>query len=189
MAIAANEGLSLLSSNIKSAFLQGQSLQRKVYVLPPPEAKEHRKLWLLEKGAYGLIDGSRLFFIELKKTLERLGMRALSGDSAFFTCHKAEKLLGFICIYVDDLLMCGNRDFEKLIVDKLMKQFKFSKLERGKFSYLECKIERKENGDISLNQNTYIEKIEEITVPIRSNDCRVRDYVRKEIRRVVGELL
>ena len=184
MAIAANEGFSLLSSNIKSAYLQGQSLQRKVYVLPPPEAKEHGKLWLLEKGAYGLIDGSRLFFIELKKTLERLGMRALSGDSAFFTCHKAEKLLGFICIYVDDLLMCGNRDFEKLIVDKLMKQFKFSKLERGKFSYLECKIERKENGDISLNQNTYIEKIEEITVPIRSND-----YVRKEIRRVVGELL
>ena len=68
-------------------------------------------------------------------------MRALSGDSAFFTCHKAAKLIGFICIHVDDLLMCVNSVFEKLIVDKLMKKFKFSKLEREKFIYLGCQIE------------------------------------------------
>ena len=98
LAIAANENFNLLSGDIKSAFLQGQSLQRLVYVLPPPEAEEKGSLWLLEKGAYGLIDGSRLFFLELKKALENLGMRALSGDSAFFTYHKDGKLIGFVCI-------------------------------------------------------------------------------------------
>ena len=109
------------------AFLQGKSLDRKVYVVPPTEADEAGNLWLLEKGAYGLLDGSRLFYLELKKTLEKLGMKALSGDSAFFTLHENGKLVGFVCIHVDDLLMAGNPKFESFIVGKLKSHFKFSK--------------------------------------------------------------
>ena len=164
-------------------------MQRKVYVLPPPESDEEGTLWLLEKGAYGLIDGSRLFFLELKKVLESLGMKALSGDPAFFTYHKDGKLIGFVLIHVDDLLMCGDEEFEEMIIDKIMKCFKFSKLEKTKFTYLGCQIEKFENGDISLNQNEYIEKIKEVIIPTRSNNCRVSDFEKREIRRVVGELL
>ena len=60
LALAANQGSQLFSGDIKSAFLQGMSLQRKVYVIPPVEANEDGNLWLLEKAAYGLLDGSRL---------------------------------------------------------------------------------------------------------------------------------
>ena len=116
LAIAANENFTITSGDIKSAFLQGMSLKRKVYVVPPPEAKEVRNLWLLEKAAYGLLDGSRLFYLELKKTLEKLGMKELSGDSAFFTMHQKGKLIGFVCIHVDDLLMAGNTQFDRVIV-------------------------------------------------------------------------
>ena len=189
LAIAGNENFNLLSGDIKSAFLQGQSLNRKVYVLPPPEAHEVGNLWLLEKGAYGLIDGSRLFFLEFKKVLESLGMKALSGDSAFFTCHKDGKFIGFVCIHVDDLLLCGNSLFESLIVGHLMKKFKFSKMEKEKFTYLGCRIEKLRNGDIKLNQNEYIEKIKDVILPSRTNDCKVSDTEKREIRRVVGELL
>ena len=52
LAISANEGFEIVSADIKSAFLQGKSLDRKVYVIPPAEAKEEGNLWLLEKGAY-----------------------------------------------------------------------------------------------------------------------------------------
>ena len=116
-------------------------------------------------------------------------MRALSGDSAFFTYHKDGKLIGFVCIHVDDLLLCGNSKFESLITEKLMQRFKFSKLEKRKFTYLGCEIEKLKNGDISLNQNEYIRKIREVVVPARSNTCRVSEYEKREIRRVVGELL
>ena len=40
LAIAANEEFDLISADIKSAFLQGKTLQRKVFVIPPPEAKQ-----------------------------------------------------------------------------------------------------------------------------------------------------
>ena len=116
-------------------------------------------------------------------------MKALSGDSAFFTCHKDGKFIGFLCIHVDDLLLCGNSLFESLIVGHLMNKFKFSKMEKQKFTYLGCRIEKLRNGDIKLNQNEYIEKIKDVILPSRTNDCKVSDTEKREIRRVVGELL
>ena len=181
LALAANENFNLLSGDIKSAFLQGMSLQRKVYVVPPPEANEEGNLWLLEKAAYGLIDGSRLFYLEMKKTLESLGMKALSGDAAFFTLHNDGHLIGFVCLHVDDLLMAGNNHFERIISNKLMKQFKFSKVEKGKFKYLGCEIEKTSSGDISLNQNEYIQNIKKVLIPAKRNSCRATDIEKKEI--------
>ena len=119
LAIAANENYNLFSGDIKSAFLQGMSLRRKVYVVPPQEANEDGYLWLLEKAAYGLIDGSRLFYLEMKQVLEKFGMKALSGDAAFFTFHLKGKLVGFVCLHVDDLLMAGNLQFEETIIRNL----------------------------------------------------------------------
>ena len=94
-----------------------------------------------------------------------------------------------VCIHVDDLPMAGNPDFKENIVSKLLQYFKFSKVETRKFKYLGCNIEKLENGDISLNQNDYIEQIEHVTIPNKRNACPVNESERKRIRKVVGELL
>ena len=47
--IAANEGFEVKSGDIKSAYLQGEDLKRKISVRPPPEAGVEGKLWLLKK--------------------------------------------------------------------------------------------------------------------------------------------
>ena len=189
LAIAANEGFDLVSADIKSAFLQGRTLSRKVYVLPPPEAKQDGKLWHLQKGAYGLIDGSRLFYLELKDKLEELGMKTVSGDSAIFTKHEDGKLIGIVCVHVDDLLMAGNENFRNSVSKKLFKIFLFSKIEESKFKYLGCEIEKDEDGNILLNQTEYIKNIDEVNVPAGRNSWKVSEVEQKEIRRVVGELL
>ena len=85
LTIAANEDFKIVSADIKSAFLQGRSLDRKVFVIPPPEAGQNGKLWLLKKAAYGLMDASRLFYLELKAKLEMIGLKQVSGDPAVFT--------------------------------------------------------------------------------------------------------
>ena len=187
LAIAANENFEIISADIKSAFLQGKSLNRKVYVLPPSEANNNGKLWLLEKAAYGLIDGSRLFYLELKGKLEKLGMKDVSGDPGMFTMHKDGKLTGIVCSHVDDLFMAGNVNFKSSVVEKLLKLFQFSKVERKKFKYLGCEVEKLNNGDITLND--YIEKIKEVEIPSGRNSHKVNETERKIIRRVVGELL
>ena len=51
--VAANEGFVVKSGDVKAAYLQGQDLQRRVYVQPPEEAGvQQGRLWLLKKAAY-----------------------------------------------------------------------------------------------------------------------------------------
>ena len=133
LSIAANERFEIISADVKSAFLQGKTLDREVFVIPPVEAQEDGMLWLLKKGAYSLIDGSRLFYLELKKKLEKIRMKVVSGDSALFTMHKNSKLIGLVSIHVDDFFMAGNQEFKKLVIGQLMKHFQFSKIEENKF--------------------------------------------------------
>ena len=189
LSIAANEGFDITSADIKSAFLQGKTLDREVYVIPPAEANQKGKLWLLQKGAYGLLDGSRLFYLQLKDKLEQLGLKQVSGDPAMFTYHKDGKLQGIVCLHVDDLLLMGKECFKNMVPLQLFNMFKFSKVEENQFKYLGCQIQKQRNGDICLNQNEYIRNIADVDCPARRNNSLVQEKERREIRRVVGELL
>ena len=99
------------------------------------------------------------------------------------------KLVGLVCVHVDDLLMAGNNIFRQLVVKNLMKHFKFSKLEERKFKYLGCEIEQLPTGDITVNQEEFIKNIKEVDLPTKMNTAKVNEVERREIRRVVGELL
>jgi transposase InsO family protein len=189
LSIAANEEFEVISGDIKSAFLQGRCLDCDVFVIPPAEANQSGKLWLMQKAAYGLVDGSWMFYLELKDKLERIGMKTVSGDPALFSYHQAGKLSGLVCVHVDDLLVLGNESFKQVLRNKLFSVLHFSKVEQDKFVYLGCEIEKIQNGDIELNQNEYIKIIEKLDVPEERNSCRVNESERKEIRRVVGALL
>ena len=105
LTIAANKGLVVKSGDIKSAFLQGMDMQRRLFVKPPPEAGLHGKLWLLKKGTYGISDVGRLFNLRLVKELKQLGMDQVRADGKLFSFVKDGKLQGLIVSHVDDLLL------------------------------------------------------------------------------------
>ena len=46
-----------------------------------------------KKGAYGLVDGLRLFYLKMKSELEGIGMKELSGAPAVFTKHSDDLYL------------------------------------------------------------------------------------------------
>ena len=59
LAVAANEGYKIKTLDVTSAFLQGCSLKREVFVQPPPECQKDGLIWKLKKSCYGLYDASR----------------------------------------------------------------------------------------------------------------------------------
>ena len=62
LAIAASKNWTNETSDVKSAFLQGKSLDRQVIIKPPKEANiEKGKLWELQVVLYGL-DCSNFIF-------------------------------------------------------------------------------------------------------------------------------
>ena len=85
LAICASENWILETSDVKSAFLQGDILDRDVIIKPPQEAEVPRgKLWKLKVALYGLNDASLQFFIKCRKVLLELGCYQSTMDPALF---------------------------------------------------------------------------------------------------------
>ena len=63
--IASDEKFLVKGADIKSVYMQGQGLQRTIFVKPPPEANADGKLWLLKRAAYGVLDGVICFTYDL----------------------------------------------------------------------------------------------------------------------------
>ena len=189
LSIAANEGFTVKSGDIKSAYLQGLDLQRQIYVKPPPEAGLCGKLWLLKKAAYGISDGGRLFNLRLVQELKYLGMHQVHADGTLFTYVKEGKLHGMIVSHVDDLLIMGDERFEEEVEKKLPDAFQFSKMETKSFKYCGCQITMEENGDIILDQIQYVDLLEEIEKKYGEEDRKLNAAETKVLRGKIGEVL
>ena len=148
LAMSANEDFKLKSLDVTSAFLQGEKLERNVFVIPPPEARKPGKLWKLQKSAYGLYDASRKWFLAVKSELLEMGMKPVSGDDAVFTKHEQEggALIGVCILHVDNFLVGGTEAFEKLLNNKLKNRFTFGRTETSRFKFTGLNIEQKKDS-------------------------------------------
>ena len=187
--IAANEGFAAKSADVKAAYLQGLEMSRTVYVEPPKEANvQEGKLWRLKKAAYGILDGGRMFYLRLVEELEKLGLYKVHSDGAIFSFVKSGKLHGMVVTHVDDFLLIGDDIFRQEVEEKLQKVFKFSKIESGTFKYCGCIIDIKDNGDIEMNQQSYIENISLVDIP-ENSDRQLTPSEMKILRGKIGEIL
>ena len=73
LAVASWKGWKSNALDMKTAFLQGNSLSRDVFVKPPPEAKTNGVLWKLKKCVYGLVDAARHWYERVKKEILGIG--------------------------------------------------------------------------------------------------------------------
>ena len=187
--IAANEGFTIKSIDIKSAYLQGNDLKRDIYVQPPGES-ESKKMWKLKKAAYGILDGGRLFYLRLEETLKQLGLHKVHAEGALFSYVRNGKLNGIVVSHVDDLFLAGNELFRNDVETKLEDIFQLSKSESGSFKYCGCNIVTLEDGSIRLDQNEYTEKLNEIDIINGDDDSRIlTPSEQKKLRGKIGEIL
>ena len=154
LAIAANENWSLRSIDISAAFLQGCQIDRIVHVQPPPEFRKPGVVWRLNKGLYGLKEAARLWYDKLLERLQKNGGQKLTEDSACIVFHNEQKkLIGFVIIHVDDIIISGTQKFVDWIVAIIKRRFKVSKDQLDKFTYTGMSIRKDILGAIFLNQN------------------------------------
>ena len=66
LVIIASKGWDLNSLDVRAAFLQGQPLERDIYLRPPKQAKCKDTLWKLQKAVYGLDYASRYWYMRVK---------------------------------------------------------------------------------------------------------------------------
>jgi len=172
---------------VSAAFLQGRKIDRTVYVEPPKEFKKPGMVWRLRKGLYGLREASRLWFEELSADLEKKGGQKLLGDEAVFLFFRNGEICGIVCVHVDDIIAAGDDIFHREIVDEIKRRFKISKDQEGTFTYTGMAVWTDAKGQVHLNQNKYIEEMEEI--PTGLEDNMTEDQCKSAVRQAVGKLL
>ena len=180
----------LNSIDIKTAFLQGKSIEREVYLIPPPEAKcPSDYVWSLKKCVYGLSDASLKWYQRVRSSLIDLGGKPSTLDPAVFSWHYQNKLIGVIAIHVDDFLWGGNDKFIKEIKPKLHQFFTVGNEEELAFRYLGLNINQV-GSNVILDQKEYIEGLKPIKLP--NLDKEERPLTKSErdlLRSKIGQLL
>lgn len=122
----------LMSFDVKAAFLQGKTQEGRVIGLePPPELAQALKLKAgdvcrLEKSAYGLIDAPYLWYKELDSTLRELSFIPSPFDPCVYVLYSPGSTLpsGVLGIHVDDGLCGGDKYFHQQL-SKLESKFAF----------------------------------------------------------------
>jgi len=135
LSVAASLKWRVRTMDVSAAFLQGRKINRVVHVEPPKEFKKAGRVWRLRKGLYGLREASTLWFEELSAHLEKRGGQKMLGDDAVFLFFRNGKLVGIVCVHVDDIIATGDEQFHTEVIDEIKKRFKISKDQEGNFTY------------------------------------------------------
>ena len=144
--------------DIKTAFLQGEEIDRELCMLPLKEANTNN-MWHLKKYPYGLVDASHKWFEKVKSVLISLNLSMSKGDPSLFYYHKNDKLSRLIAIHVDDFLWSGNELFSEHIIPQLSKIFTNGKVPKNVFRYLGLDL-RQNKEFIILDQIHYINSLQ-----------------------------
>lgn len=187
--LAAKNKWKIKTSDVKCAFLQGELIDREVYVRPPKERRVKGILWLLRKRAYGLTDASRGFYLELRVTLIDLGCKQSRFDFAVYLWFGSTgELEGMVCTHVDDMLHgSGTTEFHKCVMKPLKEKFRFGSEENSEFRYVGMHV-KQSNNSISVNQDHYIMSMELPVMPKGKDEDVMDEGGQCDFRSMIGRL-
>ena len=186
-AIAASNHWTLESTDIKSAFLQSDHVDRDIFVIPPKEAGTPGKVWKLNKCLYGLGDASRQFYMSLASELQRLGCMQSTVDHTVYFKEDSGILKGIILTHVDDFIHCGNSDFKQTVIEPLARRFVVGDQSETKFKYIGLSISQNDEFEISLHQNQYAATISQPKV-LGDKSVELSSEEHTHFRAIVGAL-
>ena len=157
LTIASSCRWKICSVDIKAAFLQGNNIDREVFLKPPKEACASGKLWKLQKVVYGLPDASRVWYLRVVEEMKKLGVSVSKYDKAAFYLLD-DDIQGMIIVHVDDFLFAGSSHFLQNIIGPLKRILKVSTESEIAFKYVGLNLIQKD-GMITMDQMKYIESI------------------------------
>ena len=188
----------LMSFDIKAAFLQGRTQENRVIAIEPvPEMVDAMNLkpnevCRLVKSAYGLIDAPFLWFSELDKTLRSLNFLPSPFDPCLYLYYHdhSKGPSGILGVHVNDGLCGGDEHFQKAI-HELEKKFPFGAKKSQNFVFTGIDMNQQNDHSIVMSQEKYITKINPIHIqPERKAQLElpVTERERQDLRALIGSL-
>ena len=116
MAIVNMYDLELEQMDVKTAFLHGE-LEETIYMQQPEGfVEDNTKVCLLKKSLYGLKQSPRQWYRRFDEFLIKAGFVRSNYDSCVYMMRRNEKVILYLLLYVDDILMASSemQEIQKL---------------------------------------------------------------------------
>ena len=189
--VASINSWKIQSIDISAAFLQGNPIEREIYLRPPPDICSKSEVWRLRRCIYGLNDAPRSWYERVKEVLLQLGGVVSAYDSAVYLWHNHGILCGMLVSHVDDFAFCGDKSFEKNVIGGLRKIFRISTHDYGSFKYVGLDVFQ-DDGGIKVSQDSYIESIMPINIDSSRKSMKNNSLTKEErddLKRLSGQML
>ena len=131
--ITAQRSWKLSTTDIETAFLQGEKIERDIYLIPPKEASRN-KVWKLHKCVYSLSGASSND--RAKTFMMKEGLKMSIADRAVFHKYNNGYSEGFLDVHRDDFYWSGKEQFEQTVISRLRSTFKVGKEKSEDLTYV-----------------------------------------------------
>jgi Reverse transcriptase (RNA-dependent DNA polymerase) len=111
LALLAEKQWILNSWDFTTAFLQGKSLTRDVFVVPPIDFVGSHVVWRLKKPIYGIVSAPKSWFNRLIEVCRASGLTTATTDKDFLIMTSGEQVVGVLALHVDDAIGGGTEEF------------------------------------------------------------------------------
>ena len=155
----------LHSLDVTSAFLQGNLIERDVFVQPPVEWDGIASIWKLKRCLYGLNDAPRAWYKRVEEELLKSGGKTSLYDEALFMWHdkNTNTLMGMIVSHVDDFVYCGSVVWHKKVIDSLFETFDIRETHCGSFKYIGLNVVQSSDA-VVIDQQVYVDELQTIDI-------------------------
>ena len=185
------------SIDLKTAFLQSRNLKRRVYLRPTKEARRilslsDNQLWLAKKAVYGMREAPLEWYLTARDALVSYGMESCPLDSCLFVLVNPDgDTEGIVALHVDDLIYVGSKRFLSTVIERLRKDFTIGSESEEEFLYCGVQV-RSVFTDrglvITLDQSLYVESIEPMQVPSKTDGGFLSQQETTQYKGLVGKL-
>ena len=200
MAVGADLAWTLLSADIKSAFMKGDAYMdgtRELFMENIRGALDEPRLPFpglarIRKGVFGLSDAPRRWYLRLNKSLIQQGWQRTTLDYACWVLWSpcGTRLDGVIISHVDDLLLGGNRRAVAKL-QELGRELGFGSTSEKDITFCGKRIRQWDDGHITITMEEYHSNLKTVNIPVprRANpDSDLTEMERRQLRANLGSL-
>jgi Reverse transcriptase (RNA-dependent DNA polymerase) len=103
------------SWDFTTAFLQGDSLTRDLFVEQPINFVGSHVVWRLRKPIYGIVSATKSWFDRLIEVCRASGLTTSTTDEGLLIMTSGKQVIGVLALHVDDAIGGGTEEFHGLM--------------------------------------------------------------------------
>jgi Reverse transcriptase (RNA-dependent DNA polymerase) len=180
------------SWDFTTAFLQGNSLTRDVFVVPPIDFVGSHVVWRLKKPIYSIVSAPKSWFDRLIEVCRASGLATATTDQGLLIMTSGEQVVGVLALHVDDAIGGGTEEFHG-VMEMIGETLAVGSHETSNFQYKGLRVStvfKKEQTvfEINVEGDDFLASCRTMDVPLGEDTDLLPPQSMTDYRSVVGTI-